>query len=58
MCIRDRHNQGHHFLVDYGDQGKYPNFTKTIFGHAIYTKLDLMQFHLKLILKQNLGSDE
>lgn len=43
------HNQGHHYLVDYNDQGKTPNFLKTGFGHGVYTKLDLLPFHLHLI---------
>jgi hypothetical protein len=43
------HNKGHHFLVDYGDNGKLPNFLLTIFGHGIYTKLDLLKFHFVFI---------
>ena len=50
--IRQRrrlHGHGHHYLVDYGDNGKYPNFLKTIFGHVVYTRLNLMKLHLYLI---------
>lgn len=43
------HNQGFHYLVDYGDQGRFPNFFKTVFGHGVYTKLPLFKFHLQLI---------
>ena len=43
------HNKGHHFLVDYGDQSRFPNFLKTLFGHGVYTRTELLQFHLELI---------
>lgn len=46
------HNQGHHFLVDYGDDAKTPNFIKTGFGHGIYTKIDLLPFHFHMINQQ------
>lgn len=45
------HNEGHHFLVDYGDQGRVPNFIKTIFGHGVYTKVEFLGFHLSIIGK-------
>ncbi|MDP7319270.1 MAG: hypothetical protein QF441_01615 [Bacteriovoracaceae bacterium] len=45
------HNVGHHYLVDYGDNGKIPNFLQTIFGHAVYTKMSFLNFHLILIKK-------
>jgi hypothetical protein len=43
------HNQGHHYLVDYGDQSKFPNFMTTIFGHGTYTKIENMDILLHII---------
>ena len=40
---------GHHYLVDYDDSSKYPNFLGTIFGHGCYTKIKYMKFHLNYI---------
>lgn len=40
------HNEGNHFLVDYGDQGNYGNFINTVFGHSVYTKISHLHFHL------------
>ncbi len=45
------HNTGMHLLVDYQDGGGYPNFIKTIFGHGVYTRLRLFNFHISLILE-------
>lgn len=46
------HNLGHHLLVDYGDHSKIPNFALTMFGHGIYTKIDLLDFHFEQIAKK------
>lgn len=48
---RRLHNYGHHFLVDYHDNSKIPNFYKTIFGHGNYTRLRFLPFLLDTILK-------
>lgn len=44
------HNKGHHFLVDYHDDSKIPNFLKTVFGHGYYTKIEYLPFLFNLIL--------
>lgn len=48
---RRLHNHGHHLLVDYGDQAKFPNFGLTCFGHGQYTKLENFNFQLYQINK-------
>jgi hypothetical protein len=45
------HNHGHHLLVNYGDNGKFPNFGQTCFGHGQYTKLSYFNFQLYQINK-------
>jgi hypothetical protein len=52
LLRRRLHNQGHHFLVDYGDQRSYPNFLKTIFGHGTYTKIIHLKFHFYHIVQR------
>ena len=46
------HSHGHHLFVDYADGSKTPNFLKSFFGHGVYTKLDLLPFHLYYIHKK------
>jgi hypothetical protein len=46
------HNEGHHYLVDYNDSSRLPNFFKTIFGHGTYTKVENMDILLNIINKQ------
>lgn len=47
------HQKGRNILIDYEDQANIlPNFHKSIFGHGVYTRLDLMYFHLKLITEE------
>lgn len=45
------HNEGVHLLIDYRDSHFLPNFHKTIFGHGIYTRFDLLPFHFSLIFR-------
>ena len=45
------HTEGMHLLVDYGDDSIFPNFAKTIFGHGVYTRLELLPFHIEMIAK-------
>jgi len=45
------HNEGHHLLINYGDNSLTPNFVKTGFGHGVYTKVELLSFHFHLINK-------
>lgn len=45
------HNDGVHLLIDYRDVSFFPNFYKTIFGHGIYTRFDLVPYHLELIIR-------
>lgn len=53
ISLRKRlHNQGHHYLVNYNDASKYPNFFKTIFGHGGYTKFEHLRFHFNFINKR------
>lgn len=42
---------GRTLLVDYtsADSGKKDNFLTSVFGHGIYTRFDVMLFHLELI---------
>lgn len=50
ILLRHRlHDHGHHYLIDYGDNSKVPNFIKTGFGHWGYTKIELLSFHFHLI---------
>ncbi len=43
------HSQGHNLLIDYEDDSILPNFWKTFFGHAIYTKNESMVYHMELM---------
>ncbi len=45
------HEQGMSYLIDYKDSSAIPNAFKTIFGHGIYTKKEVMKFNLELIAK-------
>ncbi len=46
------HSEGHHILVNYRDNAKYPNFLLTIFGHGSYTKFGYLGFHFEEICKR------
>ena len=49
------HNVGRSLLIDYKDSAIYPNFLKTLFGHGVYTRTDVMLFNFKLIAKHFYG---
>jgi len=46
---RRLHDLGINYLINYQDGGKIPNYWKTFFGHAIYTRYQTMLFHTELI---------
>lgn len=46
------HSEGHHLLVDYGDNSRLPNFGQTIFGHGCYTKVENLQFLVSQITRR------
>ena len=47
------HEAGTCYLVDYKDASLVvPNFTKTVFGHGIYTKYETMLFNAELICEE------
>jgi hypothetical protein len=45
------HGQGMNYLIDYKDSSTYPNGIKTIFGHGIYTKKEVMNYNFKMIVQ-------
>jgi hypothetical protein len=49
------HNWGNHLLIDYHDQGKFPNFYRTILGHGQYTKGKFMLFNLTQMVNHLTG---
>lgn len=46
------HDSGHNLLIDYEDNSPVPNFLKTLFGHGVYTKHDLILFNFNIIAKK------
>ncbi len=44
-------SSGHTLLIDYQDNGNYPNCFTTLFGHAAYTRYRFMLFNLQQITR-------
>lgn len=51
------HHRGTALLIDYKDQSRIlPNFASTVMGHGVYTRLQVLLFHMELLAK-HLASD-
>mgnify|MGYP007063398360 CR=1 FL=1 len=44
-------NWGQTLLIDYKDNGLFPNIYKTFFGHGVYTRYEMMLFNFETIVK-------